>query len=126
MIGALAAALILAMWVVGAPRLWRGESDVDEVPPAWPFGAAMWHGVIRSFIVWPPLMALALAGGAVAELTDADDLGMGLGAIGLFGGVALHLPILLFNRPKALVPPPLRYQPRAWRHNTDREVELQD
>jgi hypothetical protein len=67
-----------------------------------------------------------MAGAAVAELTDADDLGMTLGVIGLFAGVALHIPILLFNRPKALVPPPLRAQPgalREWGHKTDPEVE---
>jgi hypothetical protein len=126
MIPALLAVLLLAMWLVGAPRLWRGESDVDEPPPAWPFGAAAWHGVIRSFIVWPPLLALAMAGAAVAELTEADDVGMTLGVIGLFGGVALHIPILLWNRPKVLVPPPLRRQPgalREWRHKTDPELE---
>jgi hypothetical protein len=129
MIAGLVAALLLAMWLVGAPRLWRGEADVDEPPPAWPFGATSWRGVIRSFIVCPPLIGLALAGAALAELTGADDLGMTLGVIGLVGSVALHVPILLFNRPKALVPPDLRNQPgalREWRHKTDPEVELQD
>jgi hypothetical protein len=129
MIAALAAALIFALWVVGAPRLWRGEADVDDPSPAWPFGAATWRGVIRGFIVGPPCIAFALAGAAVAELTDADDLGMAIGVIGLVGFVVLHVPILLFNRPKALVPPPLRHQRgalREWRHKTDPEVELQD
>ena len=107
MIPAFLAVFMLAMWIVGAPRLWRG--------------------VIRSFIVGPPCIALVFAGGAVAELTDADDLGMAIGAFGLLAVVALHVPILLFNRPKALVPPPLRDQPgalREWRHKTDPEVEV--
>jgi len=118
MIGVLAAGLVLAMWLYGAPRLWRGVSDVEEAPPPWPLGDAMWHGVIRSFIVWPPFVALALAGGAVAELTDRDDLGLMLGLLGILGGLVVHLPILLVNRPKAVVPPALRGQPgalREWR-----------
>jgi len=126
MIPAFLAVFMLAMWIAGAPRLWRGESDVDEPAPAWPFGAPAWRGVIRSFIVGPPCIALVFAGGAVAELTDADDLGMAIAAFGLLAVVALHVPILLFNRPKALVPPPLRDQPgalREWRHKTDPEVE---
>jgi hypothetical protein len=126
MIPALLTLLLIAGWAVGAPRLWRGESDTDEPPPAWPFGAASWHGVMRSFIVCPPFLALVFAGGAVAELTAADDLGMALGLVGLLGGVALHVPILLWNRPKAFVPPPLRHQPgaiREWRHKTDPELE---
>jgi hypothetical protein len=40
---------------------------------------------------------------------------MGLGVIALFAGVALHVPILLLNRPKALVPPGLRDEPGALR-----------
>jgi hypothetical protein len=126
MIPAFLAVFMLAMWIVGAPRLWRGDADVDEPAPAWPFGAPAWRGVIRSFIVGPPCIALVFAGGAVAELTDADDLGMAIGAFGLLAVVALHVPMLLFNRPKALVPPPLRDQPgalREWRHKTDPEVE---
>jgi hypothetical protein len=125
MIGAFLAVLILAGWLVGAPRLWRGDADVDEPPPAWPFGAASWHGVMRSFIVCPPFIALVFGGGAVAELSDAD-LGMALGAIGLLASVVLHVPILLWNRPKAFVPPPMRRQPgalREWRHKTDPELE---
>jgi hypothetical protein len=51
MIPAFLAVFMLAMWIVGAPRLWRGEADVDEPAPAWPFGAPAWRGVIRSFIV---------------------------------------------------------------------------
>ena len=126
MIGALLAVLILAAWLVGTPRLWRGAADVDDPPPAWPFGAASWHGVIRSFVVCAPFIALVFAGGALAELSDADDLGMAIGLIGLFVSVVLHVPILLWNRPKALIPPPMRDQPGALgkrRHKTDPEVE---
>jgi hypothetical protein len=126
MIPALLAALLLAGWLVGAPRLWRGDAEVDEPPPAWPFGAAAWRGVMRSFIVCPPFIVLVFAGGAVAELSDADDLGMAIGAIGLLASVVLHVPILLWNRPKALVPPPMRGEPgalREWRHKTDPELE---
>jgi hypothetical protein len=126
MIGAVLAVLILAGWLVGAPRLWRGDAEVDEPPPAWPLGAPSWHGVMRSFIACPPFIVLVFAGGAVAELSDADDLGMAIGAIGLLGSVVLHVPILLWNRPKALVPPPMRRQPgalREWRQKTDPELE---
>jgi hypothetical protein len=126
MIGAFLAVLMVGGWLVGAPRLWRGDAEVDEPPPAWPFGRTSWRGVMRSFVACMPFIALVFAGGAVAELSDSDDLGMALGVIGLLGSVALHLPILLWNRPKALVPPPLRDQPgalREWRHKNDPELE---
>jgi hypothetical protein len=114
-IGAIAALFLVGAWLYAAPRQWRGESGLDRTgtPPAWPFGDAAWRGVARSFVIGTPFVALALAGGAVAELTSDDALGAILGLTGIVGAMTFHLPILLVNRPKAVVPPPLRAQPGA-------------
>ena len=114
MIPALLAVLMLGMVARTAPRA------CGAARPTWtsgagvrPFGAADGAAVIRSFIVGPPCIALVFAGGAVAELTDADDLGMAIGAIGLLAALPCTFRILLFNRRRRWSAP--AHQPRAAR-----------
>lgn len=119
----------LAVWVVTAPRHWRGESRLrGDDPPLWfPFGEPVWRGVVRSYVTWTPFVALFFGGGAVAALSregaDMYDVGMAICCLGLLLGAAVHFPIVFFNRPRFLVPPGLRNEPgalAAWR----REREL--
>jgi hypothetical protein len=114
----------LGVWALTAPGQWRGEGRLrgDERPLWFPFSEPVWRGVVRSYVIWVPCTALFLGGSAVAALSPLDsaayNAGMAAASLGLFGGAAIHLPILFFNRPKALVPPSLRDEPgalEAWR-----------
>ena len=98
-----------------ARKVWHGESGLDgDIPPAWWFlGDATWRGVARAYIATAPFVLLFFAGALVAELTDAYDLGMAVSAGALLLGVLVHASIVLYNRPRALVPPHLRAEPGA-------------
>jgi len=103
------------IYVLVAGKVWRGESGLDgDVPPAWWFlGDATWRGVARAYIATGPFVLAFFAGALVAEVSDADDAGMAISACALLLGVLVHGSIVLFNRPKALVPPHLRDEPGA-------------
>ena len=75
-----------------ARKVWRGESGLDgDVPPAWWFlGDATWRGVARAYIATGPFVLLFFAGALVAEVTDADDVGMAVSAGALLLGVVVH------------------------------------
>jgi hypothetical protein len=114
----------LGVWAWTAPRHWRGESRLTGAdPPLWfPFSEPVWRGVVRSYVVWAPAIALFVGGSVVAgfstEGSAAYNAGMAAASVGLFGGSALHFAILFFNRPRFLVPPGLRDEPgalAAWR-----------
>lgn len=115
------AGLIFALLFLGvifalvARKVWHGESGLDgDVPPEWWFlGDATWRGVARAYIATAPFVLLFFAGALVAEVTDADDLGMAVSAGALVLGVLVHGSIVLFNRPQSLVPPHLRDEPGA-------------
>ena len=73
----------------------------------------MWRGVARSYVATGPFILVLFGGAAVAELSSAEDLGMGISALGLLG-----VPLIFFNRPRTLVPPHQRGEPGAleeWR-----------
>jgi hypothetical protein len=114
----------VGVWAWTAPRHWRGESRLsgDDAPLWFPFSEPVWRGVVRSYVVWAPCIALFMGGAVVAALSPENsavyNAGMAAATVGLFGGTAIHLPILFFNRPKFLVPPSLRSEPgaiEAWR-----------
>jgi hypothetical protein len=123
-LGSAFAVVTLGVWVWSAPRHWRGESRLKgDDPPLWfPFSEPVWRGVVRSYVVWVPAIALFVGGSVVAALSPEDsalyDVGMAAASLGLFGGSAIQFGILFFNRPKFLVPPGLRDEPgalAAWR-----------
>lgn len=114
------------IYVLVAPKVWRGESGLDgDVPPAWWFlGDAVWRGVARAYLATAPFVLLMFAGGAVAEFTDAEDVGMAIAAGALLLGGIAHFSIVLFNRPRALVPPHLRGEPGALEERRRRRARL--
>jgi hypothetical protein len=103
------------IYVLVAPKVWRGESGLDgNRPPAWWFlGDAWWRGIARAYLVTGPFVLVMFAGGAIAEFTDADDVGMAIAAAALLAGILVHASVVLFNRPQAVVPPHLRGEPGA-------------
>ena len=103
------------IYVLVARKVWGGESGLDgDVPPDWWFlGAATWRGIARAYVATGPFLLLFCAGALAAEVTDAYDAGMAVSVAGLLLGVLVHASIVLFNRPKALVPPHLRDEPGA-------------
>jgi hypothetical protein len=103
------------IYLVVATRVWRGGSALDgNVPPAWWFlGDAAWRGNARAYVATVPFLLAMLAGAAIAEWSGSVDAGMALAAVSLAAGVLVHVAIVLFNRPRALVPPHLRDEPGA-------------
>jgi hypothetical protein len=103
------------IFVLVAPKVWRGESGLDgDSPPEWWFlGDATWRGVARGYLASVPFVLLMFVGGIVAEFTDAYDAGMAIAVLGLLAAAVLNLGIVLFNRPRAVVPPHLRAEPGA-------------
>jgi hypothetical protein len=113
------------------PRAWKGwyaeDSHGSRGPRThgdialfwWPFGAASRRGAIRGMI---PAIAAAwtlLAAGITVRLpgfTNGNDQRvLRIVAITLLGcfavALALHVCVILFNRPKFIVPPPMRDEP---------------
>lgn len=113
------------------PSLWRGESAERierHLRPGWPWGSSALKGWIRSLPAavlagWSlfllALIGVAASNGFLSEGSPLRLLGyLALPAIGLTIFGFLHmLTIILFNRPKYLVPPSLRGDPglvQAW------------
>ncbi len=110
-------AFLLVAYLIGARKAWRGTGPLDAAPaPAWWFlSEPVWRGVKRSFVAFAPFVILFLAGGATSDMVEegstAWTVAMVVGGVGLVGSLAVQLPIILYNRPKALVPPHLRGEP---------------
>jgi hypothetical protein len=121
-------------WIIGivflvagiylGPRVWRGETELDgsDPPAAWPLSEVVWRGVVRSAAAWWPLWALFFFAGALASDAPSGStrqtVGMLTGLVALLLAFAIHIPVLLFNRPRWIVPPRLRDEPGAlaeWR-----------
>jgi hypothetical protein len=98
-----------------AAKVWRGESGLDgNAPPEWWFlGDATWRGVARAYIATVPFLLLMLAGAGIAELGGSEDGGMAVVSVAFAAGIVVHAAIVLFNRPRAFVPPHLRNEPGA-------------
>jgi hypothetical protein len=119
----LAGLAFLIHGLVFGPRWWRNELPglayrPDDVPEWWPYGGALWRGMLRTPLVGWIAIPLGCAGAGLAQL---DGVFAGVGgvlALVSVGLVCLMVPIVLFNRPKFLVIPWLRDQPGAiaeWR-----------
>jgi hypothetical protein len=114
------------IYVLVAPKVWRGESGLDgNTPPQWWFlGDALWRGIARAYLATVPFLLAMFAGAAVAEFAGDEDLGMTIAAAALLVGAIVHFSIVLFNRPRALVPPHLRGEPGALEERRQRRARL--
>lgn len=104
------------LWAATSPKVWRGDSALDPAaPPAWwPFSVPLWAGVARSFVSLAPVFILVFAFVGAADLlgvhTNAGSVLTAVGGAVFFAAIPVYAGIILFNRPKALVPPPWRGQ----------------
>lgn len=99
---------------------WRWAYDPNNVPAAWPYGAALWRGLTRIHL----LGIIAMPVGALMLLFDQGFDGQAAAvlatafAVALVAVVVAGWSVILLNRPTFLVPPHLRQQPgalREWR-----------
>jgi len=117
-------ALLVFGYVYALSKVWRGESefDRDDPPPFWPFSVALWRGAGRALPVQGLSILLVIGTGIASDLIGSDsryyDAVMALGFFGLLLTILVAFPIMYYNRPRRLVPPPWRGDPGAveeWR-----------
>ena len=117
-------ALLVFGYFYAVGKVWRGESEFDgENPPAfWPFSLALWRGAGRALPVQGLCILVIIGAGITSDPIGTDspsyDAVMAIGFLGLLGTVFVAFPIMYYNRPKLLVPPPWRDDPGAveeWR-----------
>lgn len=122
-------ALLVFGYLYAVGKVWRGESEFDgERPPAfWPFSLALWRGAGRALPVLGLSTLLVIGTGIAADLLGTGsryyDAVMATGLGGLLLMVFVGFPIMYYNRPKLLVPPPWREDPGAvaeWRAARER------
>lgn len=114
--------------VWATPRYWRGEAYLpsqERAPAFWPLNLVLWKGAVRSMPISPAygllisvIFGIPAAIGYHEPVTTAWRV-YGIVALSCFAvGTTLMISIVLFNRPKGLVPPNMRSQPgaiREWR-----------
>ena len=98
---------IKTIWRTGVPY---ATHNFDSGSPAW----RAWVRATVAF-VWPGMTGMILIGVAMSLPQDvgATILIGQIGAVLFFGSMLLGLFVGLFNRPKAVVPPPYRHYPGA-------------
>jgi hypothetical protein len=106
--------VVLAGTVRTAWRAWRGQSgELDRVLGTWPFSPASWRGVVRALPVFALWGTAFFAGGVLARIGEHSVDGV-VGAVGaavfVFGAVC-SAGVILFNRPRFVVPPSRRHEP---------------
>lgn len=108
-----------------APEWWREGIpvwDYDHPAQWWGFGLALWRGVIRmmlaGFVTVVPFLVVGLVWIAFPEGSTVYRVLGWVGALGFFVLLWVEGGIVLFNRPRFLVPLPYRDKPGAlaeWR-----------
>jgi len=111
------------------PKLWRSDERVLEgmersLGAVWPYGRTVWRGVLRGlpaivigswFLTMGGLLALAVPAGNPPRSRASTALftALLLAGVGFCLCFALHIVVILFNRPKWIVPPLKRAEPGA-------------
>ena len=96
-----------ALLVAAVVRLWRAPLDhvSYRMAPWWPWGQALWEGYRRTLL---PAALVAVCFALALTLPSSVGVYFGLAAFVVF--VPMMILIVLFNRPRFLVPPPCRAQ----------------
>jgi hypothetical protein len=103
-----------AFVVLALVRLWNAPLDHPSyrLPPWWPWSERWWQGYRRG-LVPAAVTSLAIA----LTLTLPAPLAAPVGLVGIVAGVLLDVGIVLFNRPRFLVPPACRAQRGVLTHD---------
>lgn len=117
--------VLFALALRQLPELWREGLwvwDYDRPEEWWGLGLPLWRGIIRmaipGFVAVLPFIAVALVWTAFPEGSTMYYVLGYVGCAGLLLLAYIEGGIVLFNRPRALVPPPYRDRPGAvaeWR-----------
>lgn len=110
-------AFLVGLVSLRLPGWWRSDKRVYRVTEgrsetALSFGRSVARGFVRG---WPAIMVgswfLAVGGvlAVVVRVRGAPVLTLAAGGFGLC--LALHVAVILFNRPKWIVPPAMRHEP---------------
>jgi hypothetical protein len=109
----------LALASVGLVRLWRREVFSADMPSWWPYGGALWRGYVRAMPVGSISFLVLMAGLLILIFVPTEGGCCGFAVpnwfvfpflISFFGTLGLALSVILFNRPRFIVPPHLRSQ----------------
>lgn len=121
-------ALLALAAVVAVPSLWRSDS-MPGAPKWWPYSTRFWRGLYRSMFigvgggVYLLIMVVGLVIWEATRPLEQQGTGAPLWAQIVLPSTfllfpALMISVILFNRPKRVVPPAFRDQPgmlsRRW------------
>jgi len=109
----------VVVYFLVAGKYWRGEEGEpnDIAPSAWPFSRAHWNGVVRSYVAVGPFIAVFVGVGLVGLVLEGrlspaqDDLVWAISGGSLLVALLIMGGVILWNRPKFIVPPHLRGAP---------------
>jgi hypothetical protein len=108
--------LISARAITLEKRVWHDEFEPFKAPsPGWIWSLRSWHAwKAASSIAGPSCFLMGLFGLlGIAFEENIVLLSIAVGA--LFIGVGLMIIVVIFNRPKLIIPPPFRNQRGLWR-----------
>lgn len=108
-------ALAVLLWLF--PGYWRGTNkNFERMLPYWPYSEALWRGMVRSYatvtLAWASMFAVVTYGLIVGDENMHPWVVSGWVAL-LAAQLGAWGTVMLFNRPKFLVPPRLRHEPGA-------------
>jgi hypothetical protein len=112
------AALLVPLGPPTVRRLWTRKRRHDP-PRGWPWGAALWRGYTRNLLVSAiavPLLLVTVVVGRFAPKHSSSALFWVAACLAVITAIVLLVlmpGVILFARPKFLIPPLLRSQPGA-------------
>lgn len=115
-LGAALAVAFVGLGSVSLPRYWRGDPRAVDAPETWGLMTpGMWRGTKRAAMVMLPAVTVMSGLGSVLfsvrPNSPASVLCAEIIAVVMAVGCLLWATIMLFNRPRFVVPPAMRADP---------------
>jgi hypothetical protein len=109
----------VVVYALVAGKYWRGEEGEpnDIAPSAWPFSRAHWNGVVRCYVAVGPFVAVFVSAGVLGARFEGtlspalENLIFVVGGGSFLVMMCIYAGVILWNRPKFIVPPHLRGAP---------------